>query len=114
MRAPPLYETYGLVFGGLLLLGARAGELTSSGVDGVAPAGAGAGPVDAVRQIGSAPSLSILTAVAAIVSTGHTPTGIGDRTRRALTGAAVLLVPAVLTVVTLIVPARATRKERLL
>lgn len=88
--------------------------LTSSGVDGVAPAdaGAGSGLVNTVHQLGSALSLSILTAVAATVSTGHTPTDIAGRAGCALTGSAVLLTLAVLAVAMLIVPSRATRNER--
>ncbi|WP_316778569.1 MFS transporter [Streptomyces sasae] len=102
----------------MVLIGAGQGlalaPLTSSGVDGIAPAaaGAGSGLVNTVHQIGSALSLSILTAVAAAVSTGHTAADIAARSGTALTGSAVLLAPAVLTVLILIVPARATREER--
>ncbi|WP_435279611.1 MFS transporter [Streptomyces sp. 1222.5] len=86
--------------------------MTSSGVDGVAPedAGAGSGLVNTVHQIGSALALSILTAVAATVSTGHTAADIAARSGTALTGSAVLLALAVAAVLTLIVPARASRK----
>jgi MFS family permease len=138
-------NAYVLVFGGLLLLGARVGglfghrrvflfslvvfSLTSllvgaaqsqwwligaRALQGVAPAdaGAGSGLVNTVHQIGSALSLSILTAVAATVSTGHGATDIAARSGAALTGSAVLLALAVLAVLTLIVPARATRNER--
>jgi EmrB/QacA subfamily drug resistance transporter len=104
----------------MVLIGAGQGlalaPLTSSGVDGVAPADAGAasGLVNTVHQIGSALSLSILTAVAATVSTGHGATDIAARSGAALTGSAVLLAPAVVAVLILIVPARATRTERFL
>ncbi|MEV7867773.1 MFS transporter [Streptomyces sp. NPDC088124] len=104
----------------MVLIGAGQGltlaPLTSSGVDGVAPqdAGAGSGLVNAVHQIGSALALSILTAVAATVSTGHTASDIAARSGAALTGSAVLLALAVVTVSILIVPARASRKERTL
>ncbi|MFG3163432.1 hypothetical protein ACGFY8_26570 [Streptomyces sp. NPDC048232] len=70
--------------------------------------------------IGSAPALSILTAVAvaATLATGHTATDIAARSGAALTGSAVLLAPALAlalaTVLTLIVPARAARNERTL
>ncbi|MFF0514621.1 hypothetical protein [Streptomyces sp. NPDC004250] len=69
--------------------------------------------------IGSAPALSILTAVAvavAAVATGHTATDIAARSGAALTGSAVLLALALAltTVLTLIVPARAARNERTL
>ncbi|GGM98196.1 MFS transporter [Streptomyces fuscichromogenes] len=102
----------------MVLIGAGQGlalaPMTSSGVDGVAPedAGAGSGLVNTVHQIGSALSLSILTAVAAAVSTGHTAADIAARSGAALTGSAVLLALAVLAVATLIVPSRGTRKER--
>ncbi|MET8787641.1 MFS transporter [Streptomyces sp. NPDC004589] len=102
----------------MVLIGAGQGlalaPLTSSGVDGVAPAdaGAGAGLVNTVHQIGSALSLSILTAVAAAVSTGHEAADIAARSGTALTGSAVLLALAVVAVVTLIVPSQATRNER--
>lgn len=104
----------------MVLIGAGQGlalaPLTSSGVDGVAPADAGAasGLVNTVHQIGSALSLSILTAVAATVSTGHGATDIAARSGAALTGSAVLLALAVVAVLILIVPARATRTERFL
>ncbi|MFE7357456.1 hypothetical protein ACFU8Q_30970 [Streptomyces sp. NPDC057543] len=102
----------------MVLIGAGQGltlaPLTSSGIDGVAPADAGAdsGLVNTVHQIGSALSLSILTAVAASVSTGHAAADIAARSGTALTGSAVLLALAVVTVLTLIVPARATHNER--
>ena len=102
----------------MVLIGAGQGltlaPLTSSGVDGVAPAdaGAGSGLVNTVHQIGSALSLSILTAVAASVSTGHAAADIAARSGTALTGSAVLLALAVVTVLALIVPARATHNER--
>ncbi|MFE7245640.1 MFS transporter [Streptomyces sp. NPDC057580] len=102
----------------MVLIGAGQGlalaPLTSSGVDGVAPAdaGAGSGLVNTVHQIGSALSLSILTAVAAAVSTSHAAADIAARSGAALTGSAVLLALAVAAVVTLIVPSRATRNER--
>ncbi|WP_425827086.1 MFS transporter [Streptomyces fractus] len=102
----------------MALIGAGQGlalaPLTSSGVDGIAPAdaGAGAGLVNTVHQIGSALSLSILTALAASVSTGHTVADIAARSGVALTGSATLLALAVLTVLLLIVPARAHRNER--
>ncbi|WUV40094.1 MFS transporter (plasmid) [Streptomyces sp. NBC_01483] len=102
----------------MVLIGAGQGlalaPLTSSGVDGVAPADAGAasGLVNTVHQIGSALSLSILTAVAATVSTGHGATDIAARSGAALTGSAVLLALAVVAVLILIVPARATHTER--
>ncbi|WP_432173058.1 MFS transporter [Streptomyces sp. Tue6028] len=102
----------------MVLIGAGQGltlaPLTSSGVDGVAPAdaGAGSGLVNSVHQIGSALSLSILTAVAASVSTGHAAADIAARSGTALTGSAVLLALAVVTVLALIVPARATHLER--
>ncbi|GGN51216.1 MFS transporter [Streptomyces albiflavescens] len=88
--------------------------LTSSGTDGVAPAdaGAGSGLVNTVHQIGSALSLSILTSVAASVSTGHAAADIAARSGTALTGSAVLLALAVVTVLALTVPARATHHER--
>ncbi|WP_228022595.1 MFS transporter [Streptomyces acidicola] len=87
--------------------------LTSSGVDGVAPADAGAASrlVNTVHQIGSALSLSILTAVATTLSTSHGAADIAARSGAALTGSAVLLTLAVLT---LIVPSPATRTERFL
>ncbi|MET8979343.1 MFS transporter [Streptomyces sp. NPDC004539] len=89
--------------------------LTSSGVAGVSPAdvGAGSGLVNTVHQIGSALSLSILTALAAAVSTGTAAADIADRTGTALTGAAVLLVLAALAVLTLVLPARASRTSRI-
>ncbi|MFC9061860.1 hypothetical protein ACFTXB_28060 [Streptomyces sp. NPDC057074] len=79
-------------------------------------AGAGAGPVDAVHQIGGAVVLSLLTAVAATAATGHTAADIAARSGAAPTGSAVLLALtlALTTVLTLIVPARATRDERTL
>ncbi|MER7792558.1 MFS transporter [Streptomyces sp. NPDC097640] len=102
----------------MLLIGAGQGltlaPLTSSGVDGVAPAdaGAGSGLVNTVHQIGSALSLSILTAAAAAVSTGHAAADIAARSGAALTGSAVLLALAVVAVVTLILPSRAAHIER--
>ncbi|MFI6875691.1 MFS transporter [Streptomyces sp. NPDC050400] len=102
----------------MILIGAGQGlalaPMTSSGVDGVAPedAGAASGLVNTVHQIGSALSLSILTAVAASAATGSTAIDIASRSGAALTGSAVLLTLAVLTVLTLIVPARALRNER--
>lgn len=104
----------------MVLIGAGQGltlaPLTSSGVDGVAPedAGAGSGLVNTVHQIGSALSLSILTAVAASVSTGHAASDIAARSGTALTGSAVLLALAVATVLILIVPSQTSRKERTL
>ncbi|MFH9662621.1 MFS transporter [Streptomyces sp. NPDC017248] len=100
----------------MVVIGAGQGlalaPMTSSGVDGIAPedAGAGSGLVNTVHQIGSALALSILTAVAATVSTGHAAADIAARSATALTGSAVLLALAVAAVLTLIVPARATRK----
>ena len=102
----------------MVLVGAGQGlalaPLTSSGVDGVAPAdaGAGSGLVNTVHQIGSALSLSILTAAAAAVSAGHAAADIAARSGTALTGSAVLLALALLAVLTLIVPSQATRNER--
>lgn len=102
----------------MVLIGAGQGlalaPLTSSGIDGVAhsDAGAASGLVNTVHQIGSALALSILTAVAATVSTGHTAADIAARSGAALTGSAVLLALAVVTVLALIVPARFTRNER--
>ncbi|UFQ99742.1 MFS transporter [Streptomyces sp. Go40/10] len=102
----------------MVLIGAGQGlalaPMTSSGVDGVAAAdaGAGSGLVNTVHQIGSALSLSVLTAVAATVATGHEAADIAARSGAALTGSAVLLVLAVVAVVTLILPSRATRNER--
>ncbi|WP_234486342.1 hypothetical protein [Streptomyces sp. MBT97] len=88
--------------------------MISSGVDGVAPedTGAGSGLVTTVHQVGSALALSILTAAAATVSTGHSAADVAARTATALTGSAVLLALAVAAVLTLIVPARASRKQR--
>ncbi|MFF5161486.1 MFS transporter [Streptomyces sp. NPDC000348] len=100
----------------MVIIGAGQGlalaPMTSSGVDGVAPedAGAGSGLVNTVHQIGSALALSILTAVAATVSTQHAAVDIAARSGTALTGSAVLLALAVVAVLTLIVPARASRK----
>ncbi|RFC77516.1 MFS transporter [Streptomyces sp. AcE210] len=100
----------------MVLIGAGQGlvlaPLTSSGVDGVAPADAGAasGLVNTVHQIGSALSLSILTAVAASISTGHETADIAARSGAALTGSAVLL--ALAATLTLIVPARTRPHER--
>ncbi|MEU9397609.1 MFS transporter [Streptomyces sp. NPDC048324] len=100
----------------MVVIGAGQGlalaPMTSSGVDGVAPedAGAGSGLVNTVHQIGSALALSILTAVAASVSTGHSAADIAARSGTALTGSAVLLALAVAAVLTLIVPARASHK----
>ncbi|WP_328723444.1 MFS transporter [Streptomyces sp. NBC_00247] len=102
----------------MVIIGAGQGlalaPMTSSGVDGVAPedAGAGSGVVNTVHQIGSALALSLLTAVAATVSTGHGAADIAARSGVALTGSAVLLALAVAIVLTLIVPTRATRTER--
>ncbi|MPY31602.1 MFS transporter [Streptomyces adustus] len=102
----------------MVLIGAGQGlalaPLTSSGVDGVAPAdaGAGAGLVNTVHQIGSALSLSILTAVAAAVSTDDAAADIAARSGAALTGSATLLALAVVAVLTLIVPMRAPRNAR--
>ncbi|WP_308314394.1 MFS transporter [Streptomyces sp. GbtcB7] len=102
----------------MVLIGAGQGltlaPLTSSGVDGVAPAdaGAGSGLVNTVHQIGSALSLSILTAVAASVSTGHGAADIAARSGAALTGSAVLLALALAATLTLIVPARTRPHER--
>ncbi|MFD8227455.1 MFS transporter [Streptomyces massasporeus] len=100
----------------MVIIGAGQGmalaPMTSSGVDGVSPedAGAGSGLVNTVHQIGSALALSILTAVAATVSTQHAAVDIAARSGTALTGSAVLLALAVVAVLTLIVPARASRK----
>ncbi|WP_330301951.1 MULTISPECIES: MFS transporter [unclassified Streptomyces] len=102
----------------MVLIGAGQGlalaPLTSSGVDGVAPADAGAasGLVNTVHQIGSALSLSILTAVAASVSTGHGAVDIAARSGAALTGSAVLLAMTLAATLTLIVPARTRPHER--
>ncbi|MER5667631.1 MFS transporter [Streptomyces mirabilis] len=102
----------------MVLIGAGQGlalaPLTSSGVDGVAAADAGAasGLVNTVHQIGSALSLSILTAVAASVSTGHEAADIAARSGVALTGSAVLLALALAATLTLIVPARTRPHER--
>lgn len=102
----------------MILIGVGQGlalaPMTSSGVDGVAPedAGAASGLVNTVHQIGSALSLSILTAVAASAAAGSTTVDIASRSGAALTGSAVLLALAVLAVLTLIVPARATHDER--
>ncbi|MEU9780691.1 MFS transporter [Streptomyces phaeochromogenes] len=102
----------------MVLIGAGQGlvlaPLTSSGVDGVAPAdvGAASGLVNTVHQIGSALSLSILTAVAASVSTGHAAADIAARSGAALTGSAVLLALALAATLTLIVPARTRPHER--
>ncbi|MER5755951.1 MFS transporter [Streptomyces sp. NPDC002088] len=102
----------------MVLIGAGQGlvlaPLTSSGVDGVVPADAGAasGLVNTVHQIGSALSLSVLTAVAASVSTGHEAADIAARSGAALTGSAVLLALALAATLTLIVPARTRPHER--
>ncbi|WP_406390040.1 MFS transporter [Streptomyces sp. NBC_00887] len=102
----------------MVLIGAGQGlvpaPLTSSGVDGVAPADAGAasGLVNTVHQIGSALSLSILTALAASVSTGHGAADIAARSGAALTGSAALLALALGATLTLIVPARTRPHER--
>lgn len=102
----------------MVLIGAGQGlvlaPLTSSGVDGVAPADAGAasGLVNTVHQIGSALSLSVLTAVAASVSTGHEAADIAARSGAALTGSAVLLALALAATFTLIVSARTRPHER--
>lgn len=104
----------------MVLIGAGQGlvlaPLTSSGVDGVAPADAGAasGLVNTVHQIGSALSLSILTAVAASVSTGHEAADIAARSGAALTGSTGLLALALAATLTLIVPARTRTHERTL
>ncbi|WP_405850599.1 hypothetical protein OG211_34755 [Streptomyces niveus] len=104
----------------MVLIGAGQGlvlaPLTSSGVDGVAPADAGAasGLINTVHQIGSALSLSILTAVAASVSTSHEAADIAARSGAALTGSAVLLALALAATLTLIVPARTHPHERTL
>ncbi|MEF9906926.1 hypothetical protein [Streptomyces sp. P9-A2] len=50
--------------------------------------------------------------MATAVSTGHAAADIASRPGAALTGSAVLLTLAIMTVLTLIVPARATRNER--
>ncbi|MFF5538049.1 hypothetical protein ACFY71_37280 [Streptomyces cinerochromogenes] len=78
-----------------MLIGAGQGlvlaPLTSSGVDGVAPpadAGAAPGLVNTEHQIGSALSQSVLTAVAATVSTGYEAADIAARSGAALTGSA--------------------------
>ncbi|MEU8986180.1 alcohol dehydrogenase catalytic domain-containing protein [Streptomyces sp. NPDC048558] len=60
--------------------------------------------VAGVALIGSALSLSILTAVAATISTGHGATDIAARSGAALTGSAILLSLAVVAVLTLIAP----------
>ena len=102
----------------MVLIGAGQGlvpaPLTSSGVDEVAPADAGAasGLVNTVHQIGSALSLGILTAVAASVSTGHEAAGIAARWGAALTGSAVLLALALAATLTLVVPTRTRPHER--
>ncbi|MER5540026.1 hypothetical protein [Streptomyces mirabilis] len=104
----------------MVLIGAGQGlapaPLTSSGVDGVAAADAGAasGLVHTVHQIGSALSLSILTAMAASVSTGHGAADIAARSGAALTGSVVLLALALAlgATLTLIVPARTRPHER--
>ena len=59
-----------------------------------------------MHQIGSALSLSILTAVAASVSAGHEAADSAARPGAALTGSAVLLA------LTLIVPTRTRPHER--
>ncbi|MGW2288155.1 hypothetical protein [Streptomyces phaeochromogenes] len=102
----------------MVLIGAGQGlvlaPLTSSGVDGVAAADAGAasGLVNTVHQIGSALSLSVLTAAAASVSTSHGVAGIAARSGAALTGSAVLLALALAATLTLIVPTRTRPYER--
>ncbi|MER6958053.1 MFS transporter [Streptomyces sp. NPDC000618] len=102
----------------MVLIGAGQGQvlapLTSSGVDGVAAADAGAasGLVNTVHQIGSALSLSILTAVAASVSTSQAAADIAARSGAALTGSAVLLALALAATLTLILPARTRPHER--
>ncbi len=50
--------------------------------------------------------------MAAAVSTGHAAADIASRSGAALTGSTVLLALAVVAVLTLIVPVRATRNER--
>ncbi|WP_217554694.1 hypothetical protein [Streptomyces sp. GbtcB6] len=104
-----------IICGGVLLLGARGGDLfghrrlfLSSSIV-FSPGSLLAG---AARSRWCALSLSILTAVAATVSTGHEAADIAARSGAALTGSAVLLALAVLAVVTLIVPSRATPTER--
>ncbi|MEU8974523.1 MFS transporter [Streptomyces monashensis] len=102
----------------MMLIGAGQGlalaPMTSSGVDGVAPADAGAasGLVNTVHQIGSALSLSVLTAVAASVSTGHEAADIAARSGAALTGSAVLLALALAATLALIVPPHIRPHER--
>ncbi|MFE6822237.1 MFS transporter [Streptomyces sp. NPDC057690] len=102
----------------MVVIGAGQGlalaPLTSSGVAGVNPsdAGAASGLVNTVHQIGSALSLSILTAVAAAVSTGHAAADIADRSGAALMGSAVLLALATLTVLTVVLQSRVTSNER--
>ncbi|MEU8890472.1 hypothetical protein [Streptomyces sp. NPDC048442] len=59
-----------------------------------------------MHQIGSALSLSILTAVAASVSAGHEATDIAARSGAALTGSAALLALALAATLILIVPVR--------
>ncbi|MFF3712903.1 MFS transporter [Streptomyces phaeochromogenes] len=102
----------------MVLIGAGQGlvlaPLTSGGVDGVAAADAGAasGLVNTVHQIGSALSLSVLTAAAASVSTSHGAADIAARSGAALTGSAVLLALALAATLTLIVPTRTRPHER--
>jgi hypothetical protein len=65
-----------------------------------------------VHQIGSALSLSVLTAVAACVSTGHEAADIAARSGAALTGSAVLLALALAATLTLVVPTHIRPHER--
>ncbi|MET8291523.1 hypothetical protein ABZV80_41100 [Streptomyces sp. NPDC005132] len=66
-----------------------------------------------MHQIGSALSLSILTAVAAAVSTGHEAADIAARSGAALTGSAVLLaLLALAATLTLVVPTGTRPHER--
>ncbi|MEU7428221.1 hypothetical protein [Streptomyces sp. NPDC040750] len=110
--AHPLPDRCGPADGGHRRRPVALAPMTSSGVDGVAPedAGAGSGLVNTVHQIGRGLALSILTAVAATVFTGHTAADITARSAIARTGSAVLLALAVAAVLTLVVPARASRK----
>ncbi|GAX49336.1 MFS transporter [Streptomyces olivochromogenes] len=87
-------NAYVLVFGGPLLIGARAGDLFGH------------------RTVFL--FTLIVFSLAATVSTGHAAAAIAARSGAALTGSAVLLALAVLAVLTLIVPSRATRTERFL
>jgi len=100
-------DAYTLVFGGLLLLGARAGDLglafaplTAAGISGVtaAEAGAASGLVNTFHQLGSALGLGILIAVSANASTviGHVAT--------ALAGSAVFMAAALVIALVTITP----------